>query len=449
MKLNRSIVFRIIKIICIIIIMFVLAFIYSIILESKSGKINDEIEQKTKVIFNKVEGDYAYIDKYTIYGNHLNIGGYIDYNDLENINLKDLKLVMINLDQVENEYNLEYDISNEKINFTLSNNINEGIDLEKINVGTYYIYLKIYGENNNKENVKYFSINNQTIYKNNEYYTLSNSYSNNKIDINFDVYENHIKYMKLKCENAEIPTDVYDIIIDPGHGGKDPGAMYENNTEAKYTLDYSLELKNRLEKLGYKVKLTREKDEYVDSYGKNGRAVIPYDAKAKLFISIHLNSTASENPEGGVEIYAANNMNLEFAKSFAYNIVSIASSRYSPNNEFKVLDGVYVKTYTKEDVEDAIKYAEEIGYEPYESLSTQTPYYFMIRETGGIMTRAYVDGRNKQIGNNPYYNSNISAEAYLLELGFINSKTNLENLQKNKEAYLNAIVKTIVDNYNK
>ena len=48
-----------------------------------------------------------------------------------------------------------------------------------------------------------------------------------------------------------------------------------------------------------------------------------------------------------------------------------------------------------------------------------------------------------------YYNSNIAAESYLLELGFINSESDLENLQKNKEAYINAIVKTIVDNYNK
>ena len=63
------------------------------------------------------------------------------------------------------------------------------------------------------------------------------------------------------------------------------------------------------------------------------------------------------------------------------------------------------------------------------------------------MTRAYIDGRNKNLKDNPYSSSNISAESYLLELGFINSKDDLENLQKNKEAYIEAIVKTIVDNY--
>ena len=40
----------------------------------------------------------------------------------------------------------------------------------------------------------------------------------------------------------------------------------------------------------------------------------------------------------------------------------------------------------------------------------------MLRETGGIVTGAYVDGRNKEFGKNKYYNSNIGVEAYLLEL---------------------------------
>ena len=140
-------------------------------------------------------------------------------------------------------------------------------------------------------------------------------------------------------------------------------------------------------------------------------------------------------------------MNTALAKSFADNIVNIAKTKYSPNNQFRVLDGVYIRTYTQDEVEEAIEYANDVGYTPYENLSTQTPYYFMIRETGGIMTRAYIDGRNKNLKDNPYSSSNISAESYLLELGFINSKDDLENLQKNKESYIEAIVKTIVDNY--
>ena len=223
--------------------------------------------------------------------------------------------------------------------------------------------------------------------------------------------------------------------------------MYDGKEEADITLDYSIKLKEKLETLGYKVKLTREKDEYIDSYGEHGRATTGYEVKAKLVLSIHLNSTVIENPQGGVEIYASNNTNLDLAKSFADNIVSYTGTGYSPNNIARVLDGVYVRTYTQQEVQEAIEYAEDLGYTPYESLSTQTPYLFMIRETGGIMTHAYIDGRNKTLDNNPYIDSNIAPEAYLLEIGFINSQNDINNLLKNQESYINAIVNSIVSNY--
>lgn len=447
MKFGKSIIT---KGIIIILLMIVLMALYSQILENKKVKTEEEIVvEKTRILLEKVEkNNYALMDKYTIYGNHLNIGGCINTENIEKINLNDLKLVIIDLEKNEYEYDLEYEILDNKIIFNLSNNINEGIDLEKISIGNYYIFVKLNGTFNNNDITKYYSIQNNTDYSSNKYYTMTKEGSNKKIDINFSSLD-EINYMKISSENATLPINVYDIVIDAGHGGTDPGAMYKNNIEAEYTLDYSYELKRTLENLGYKVKLTRDKDEYVEPYGKNGRAIVPYETQSKLFLSIHLNSTSTDNPEGGVEIYCSNNMNLDFAKGFADNIVEIAHTKFSPNNESKVLEGVYVKTYSQEDVEDAIEYANELGYKPYETLSTQTPYYFMIRETGGIMTHAYIDGRNTKIGDNPYYNSNIAAESYLLELGFINSESDLENLQKNKEAYINAIVKTIVDNYNK
>lgn len=64
----------------------------------------------------------------------------------------------------------------------------------------------------------------------------------------------------------------------------------------------------------------------------------------------------------------------------------------------------------------------------------------MIRETGGIMTGAYVDDRNlNKVGENPYYNSNIGAEAYLLELRYLTNKSDLKVLTKNSEEYAKAI----------
>ena len=68
----------------------------------------------------------------------------------------------------------------------------------------------------------------------------------------------------------------------------------------------------------------------------------------------------------------------------------------------------------------------------------------MIRETGAKITNAYVDGRNKEYKVNLYYNSNMGNESYLLELGYINSDIDLNNLLNNKEGYLNGIVKSIL-----
>jgi len=69
----------------------------------------------------------------------------------------------------------------------------------------------------------------------------------------------------------------------------------------------------------------------------------------------------------------------------------------------------------------------------------------MLRETGGIATGAYVDGRNKSYGKNLYYNSNVGIEAYLLELGYINSKVDLQNIVTNQSGYVEGVVKAIKD----
>lgn len=77
------------------------------------------------------------------------------------------------------------------------------------------------------------------------------------------------------------------IIIDPGHGGKDPGAQVAGVNEAQVTLAVGLVLKELLQKLGYKALLTRETDEYVSLQDR------PKFASSKggdLFVSLHCNS---------------------------------------------------------------------------------------------------------------------------------------------------------------
>ncbi len=67
-----------------------------------------------------------------------------------------------------------------------------------------------------EKNKKRYSIQNDTEYKNVEYYTITKDNSNNKIDISFHKYDK-IDYMQIEVKKAKLPKNVYDIVVDPGH----------------------------------------------------------------------------------------------------------------------------------------------------------------------------------------------------------------------------------------
>ena len=86
------------------------------------------------------------------------------------------------------------------------------------------------------------------------------------------------------------------IIIDAGHGGKDPGAQGAAGTEKDVTLAAARALKARLEKSGrYRVVMTRDSDAYVPL---DTRVQIARHADADLFISLHADSGPDANTRG-------------------------------------------------------------------------------------------------------------------------------------------------------
>ena len=104
-----------------------------------------------------------------------------------------------------------------------------------------------------KKEYKYYTIKNTTEYGEITYYTITKNNSNNKIEIKFNNYkteEKNINYMLIESKIAHLPKDVYDVVIDPGHGGSDVGAKYKGYEEANLTLEYSKILKRELEDLG-------------------------------------------------------------------------------------------------------------------------------------------------------------------------------------------------------
>ncbi|RMG56872.1 MAG: N-acetylmuramoyl-L-alanine amidase, partial [Deltaproteobacteria bacterium] len=80
------------------------------------------------------------------------------------------------------------------------------------------------------------------------------------------------------------------VVLDPGHGGRDPGAVGRYGTKEKWvTLKIARKLKGLLQKDGrFSVVLTRERDVYLSL---EKRAAIANAAKADMFISIHTNAS--------------------------------------------------------------------------------------------------------------------------------------------------------------
>ena len=95
--------------------------------------------------------------------------------------------------------------------------------------------------------------------------------------------------------------DIQTIVLDPGHGGKDPGAVGRGGlTEKEVALDVGLRLRNLLmDRLGKKVLMTRDKDAFIEL---DDRAKFANRQKADLFVSIHINSHPKRTTRG-VEMY--------------------------------------------------------------------------------------------------------------------------------------------------
>jgi N-acetylmuramoyl-L-alanine amidase len=92
------------------------------------------------------------------------------------------------------------------------------------------------------------------------------------------------------------------IVIDPGHGGHDPGAKANGLTEAELALDVALRLEKRLLQNGVEVIMTRRTSVYI---ALDERTAIANRAAADLFLSIHANASENTNARG-IETYFLN-----------------------------------------------------------------------------------------------------------------------------------------------
>lgn len=420
--------------------------IYYALTNFYSDKIN--LKKINENVFSILQNKRAELTEFYIYGTNLNVTGKIDGINKDNV--ETVKLLLTDGLEDEKLYTIDYEFVDGVFIFTSSNEMNYAINLDELQPKKYYLLLRL--KLNNSVNYRYFSLENKTSYSNLEYYTVTNNNSNNRVDIIFEnnnYKNNEIPYMSISVRNEQLPENVYDIVIDAGHGGIDKGEKSGDYVESEITLDYALSLKEVLEQKGYKIKLTRDGTESdkditgTSMYNDNGRVNVAQESKAKLLISLHVNNGGSSL--NGIEVYAPCNCNLKLAKQIADNVVeNVDGIDYSNNEQYKKQDGVYVKNFTKSLIEAFNIALEQQGVEPY-NITNDTPYLYIIREVGGIATNAYVDGRNKLYGVNKYLKSNIGIEAYQVELGYI--KTDAESLTANKQEYVTQIAEAIEQNF--
>ena len=100
----------------------------------------------------------------------------------------------------------------------------------------------------------------------------------------------------------QLGLGVHTVIIDPGHGGKDPGTMHGKLVESTLTLAMAKRVGALLEKKGIKVIYTRSGNQYIALEERTQKA---NEIKADLFISLHYNAN-NNTAVSGLEIYYLN-----------------------------------------------------------------------------------------------------------------------------------------------
>ena len=104
------------------------------------------------------------------------------------------------------------------------------------------------------------------------------------------------------------------VVIDAGHGGRDNGASSSGVYEKKLTLKMAYKVKKQLEKMGYKVYMTRKTDRYISLLKRTQYA----NARdANIFVSIHANASPKhkEHRLHGLEVYYLSSSNTHIKKN--------------------------------------------------------------------------------------------------------------------------------------
>lgn len=146
----------------------------------------------------------------------------------------------------------------------------------------------------------------------------------------------HKTYLKLLNQSGS-PLAGRIIVLDPGHGGKDPGAVSGSYQEKRIVFTVSSILKQKLENAGATVYMTRTGDTYPTL---EERVLFAHDHYAEIFISLHVNSATNTSAKGTETYYSvSSNANEKEDYALASNINSkIVENAQTVNRNVKRKD---------------------------------------------------------------------------------------------------------------
>lgn len=206
------------------------------------------------------------------------------------------------------------------------------------------------------------------------------------------------------------------VVIDPGHGGKDPGAV----VKGLYEKDVVFKLAQKIKELSAKyddieVKLTRDKDIFLPL---EERAAIANTMNGELFVSIHANAFSDKNI-GGVEVYHLDNTRDNYTDKLA-----MVENKISDTNS--LLNTILVDMTMSYFVKDSLNYATTLGISLKENLK---PYNVKVRGfKKGALFYVLVGARMPSL---------------LFEIGYLTNAQERKLLQNDK--YIEMLAKTLLD----
>ncbi len=216
------------------------------------------------------------------------------------------------------------------------------------------------------------------------------------------------------------PSEKYVVVIDPGHGGKDPGATSHDGKlkEKEVTLRIANRIKARLEKRlpGVTIALTRTDDTFLPV---QERTAFANSLNADLFVSIHCNA-AEDASSRGIETYYLSKASSKKAMAAA------ARENGIPAEHMSDIDATLLDLLMDSKKSESVKLAEAV----------HNALIHAVAETNAL-------GRNRGVKRAPFYVLlGAKMPAILVECGFINGK---ERESLKESCFLDCLAEGVTD----